>query len=58
MGGRPYEAVDVDGILLADAVRAAHGLQVVLRVPIRVEDDHRVGGGQVVAAKLEIESNV
>jgi hypothetical protein len=32
--------VDVDGLRLADAVRARHGLQVILGVPVRVEDNH------------------
>mmetsp|Transcript_34656 Transcript_34656/g.115829 ORF Transcript_34656/g.115829 Transcript_34656/m.115829 type:complete len:237 (+) Transcript_34656:433-1143(+) len=32
---------------LADPVRAIHRLQVHLRVPVAVEQDHRVGGGEV-----------
>ena len=48
-GPRGEEAVDVDRLRLADAVRARHGLEIVLRVPVRVEDDDGVGGGQVDA---------
>jgi hypothetical protein len=44
-----HKAVDVDQRLLADAVGARHRLQVVLRVPVRVEDDDGVGCGQVDA---------
>mmetsp|Transcript_14155 Transcript_14155/g.36672 ORF Transcript_14155/g.36672 Transcript_14155/m.36672 type:complete len:348 (+) Transcript_14155:1754-2797(+) len=43
------KAVDVHRVLLPDAVRTAHGLQVVLGVPVRVKDDDRVGGGEVDA---------
>ena len=39
--------VDVDGGVLADAVSTGHGLQVVLRVPVRVKDDDRVSRGQI-----------
>ena len=45
-GARP---VDVDGLGLADAVGARHGLQVVLGVPVGVEDDDSVSRGQVDA---------
>lgn len=45
-GGIP---VDVDSLGLADAVGARHGLQVVLGVPVRVEDDDGVRRGQVDA---------
>mmetsp|Transcript_65506 Transcript_65506/g.115578 ORF Transcript_65506/g.115578 Transcript_65506/m.115578 type:complete len:203 (+) Transcript_65506:406-1014(+) len=41
------QTVDGDVFLLADAVAARHGLDVVLRVPITVEDDHRVRRSQV-----------
>lgn len=41
------QTVDLDGVRLSDAVAARLCLQVVLRVPIRVEDNHRVGGDQV-----------
>ena len=47
------EAVDVDRLRLPDAVRARHRLEIVLRVPVRVEDDDRVGGGQVDAWRRE-----
>ena len=43
------EAVDVDELLLPDAVAARLRLQVVLRVPVRVEDDHRVRRREVDA---------
>tara|TARA_B100000768_G_C11156957_1_gene322813 strand:- start:56 stop:430 length:375 start_codon:yes stop_codon:yes gene_type:complete len=36
-------------VLLPDAVRARHRLQVHLRVPVRVEEDDRVGALQVEA---------
>mmetsp|Transcript_19101 Transcript_19101/g.34157 ORF Transcript_19101/g.34157 Transcript_19101/m.34157 type:complete len:327 (-) Transcript_19101:913-1893(-) len=41
------EAVDVDVLLLPNTMCACHGLQVVLRVPVAVEYDDRVGGGEV-----------
>ena len=43
------ELVHLHGLGLADAVHARHGLHVVLRVPVRVEDDHGVGGREVDA---------
>ena len=43
----PHTPVNVDHILLADAVGASLGLQVVLRIPVRVENDDRVRRGQV-----------
>ena len=43
------EPVDVDRLGLADAVAARLGLDVVLRVPVGVVDDHRVGGDEVDA---------
>ena len=43
------EAEDLDSLGLPDAVRARHRLHVVLRVPVGVEDDARVGGDQVDA---------
>mmetsp|Transcript_31084 Transcript_31084/g.59984 ORF Transcript_31084/g.59984 Transcript_31084/m.59984 type:complete len:315 (-) Transcript_31084:1667-2611(-) len=44
-----HKPVDVHRVLLADAVRAGHGLQVVLRVPVAVKDDHRVRRREVDA---------
>ena len=41
------EAVYDDGSCLTDAVGAVLGLEVLLRVPIGVEEDDRVGGGEV-----------
>ena len=41
------ETVDNDGAGLADAVGAVLGLQVLLRVPVRVEEDDRVGGREI-----------
>ena len=46
---RGHEAVDVDGLLLADAVGPVHGLQVRLGVPVRVVEHDRVRGLQVDA---------
>ena len=43
------ESVDVDRVLLPDPVRARHRLEVVLRVPVRVEDDDGVGRREVDA---------
>ncbi len=44
-GGNEAEDLDVAG--LADAVGAILGLQVVGRVPVRIDDDDFVGGGDV-----------
>lgn len=41
------EAVDVDRALLANAVGAVHGLQILHRVPVVLEEDDRVGAGEV-----------
>ena len=41
------EAVDDDGSCLADAVGAVLRLKVLLRVPVRVEEDDRVGRREV-----------
>ena len=43
------ESVDGDISLLADSVGSVHGLQVDLRVPVRVKHDHDVGCMQVDA---------
>mmetsp|Transcript_4005 Transcript_4005/g.11635 ORF Transcript_4005/g.11635 Transcript_4005/m.11635 type:complete len:291 (+) Transcript_4005:992-1864(+) len=40
---------DEDGLGLTDPVAPVHGLQVLLRVPVRIVDDHGVRGGQVDA---------
>ena len=37
------EAIDIDMILLADPVCSCHSLQVSLRIPVAVEDDHGIG---------------
>ena len=39
--------IDVDSLCLADTVRARHGLQIVLGVPVAVKDDDRVCRRQV-----------
>lgn len=41
--------VDVDSVFLADPVGPRHGLQVVLGIPVTVEDNHSVSSGQVDA---------
>ena len=46
---RSREPEDEHGPLLADAVAAVHGLEVVVRVPVRVVDDDGIRGGQVDA---------
>lgn len=43
------EFIDVDGLGLADAVGAVHGLVVVLGVPVHVVQDDDVGGYEVYA---------
>lgn len=43
------QTIHVHLVLLTDAVCAVHGLQVHLRVPVGVEQDHGVGSGQVDA---------
>ena len=48
-GAAGQESVDVDRVLLPDPVRAGHRLEVVLRVPVRVEDDDGVGRREVDA---------
>ena len=47
-GGRRCRCT-FDPLCLSDAVRASHRLQVVLGVPIGVEEHARVGGGEVDA---------
>lgn len=37
------QTVNVDVTLLTDSVRSRHSLEIVLRVPIAIEDDDRVG---------------
>lgn len=41
---------------LSDAMRASQRLQVVVRVPVRVVDDHRVGRGQVDALPASVQA--
>lgn len=41
------QAVHVDHVLLADAVRAVHGLQVLHGVPVVLHEDHGVRARQV-----------
>lgn len=48
-GGPCGEAVDDDGPRLPDAVAPVLGLEVLLRVEVGVEQDDRVGGGEVDA---------
>ena len=42
-----HQPEDLDLLLLSYSVRPAYGLQVVLRVPVAIEDDHSVGCLQV-----------
>ena len=42
-----HELVHLHGLRLADAMAAGHRLHVVLRVPVGVVDDDRVGGRQI-----------
>ena len=49
VGAARDEAVDAHLLRLADAVAPRHALHVVLRVPVRVVQNDRVGGGQVDA---------
>mmetsp|Transcript_13234 Transcript_13234/g.26463 ORF Transcript_13234/g.26463 Transcript_13234/m.26463 type:complete len:203 (+) Transcript_13234:97-705(+) len=44
LGDQP---VDVDDVLLADTVRAVHGLEVAHRIPIMLDEDHSVSAGEV-----------
>lgn len=48
-GALADEAVHGDLLGLAQAVRAVHGLLVYCGVPVRVVEDHRVGGREVDA---------
>lgn len=41
------EPIDVDGLLLSNPVRAAHSLQIVLRVPVGIEYDHGICRGKI-----------
>lgn len=42
-----YPPVDIDHVLLANAMSAGLCLEVVLGIPVRVEDDDRIGRRQV-----------
>jgi hypothetical protein len=52
-----HQPVDGDRPLLADAVRAAHGLVFGGRVPPGVDDDHVVGRGQVQAEAAGLQAD-
>lgn len=41
------DAVDVDYLLLTDTMRAVHGLNVLLRVPVMLDEDDRISTSQV-----------
>ena len=43
------EAVDIDDLLLTDAMRTVHGLGVVRRIPIVVIENNRIGSREVDA---------
>ena len=47
IGLRGDQTVHLHFLLLADSMGTRSGLHVVLRVPVRIEDDHDVGAGQV-----------
>ena len=48
--GRPVRRLETGSHLgLSNAVRAIHGLQVLHGVPVVLEENHRVGAGQVEA---------
>ena len=47
VGALGAQLVDLDGLGLADAVDARHGLDVRLRVPVAVVQDHRVRSEEV-----------
>ena len=44
---RRSESKDVHGFRLADAVTTIHRLHVLVRIPVAVVDDHRVGRREV-----------
>ncbi len=46
---RLHSPVDVDSLSLPNAMGSGHGLQVVLWIPVAVEDDDRVCSGQIDA---------
>lgn len=49
------QAVYVDDLALADAVRAVHGLQVLHGVPVVLHEDHRVRARQVQTEAAHLE---
>ena len=48
------EPVHVDDLLLAEAVRAVHGLQVLARVPVVLHEDDRVGAREREAEAADL----
>ena len=42
-----YKPINVDDLLLANSVGAIHGLQILHRIPIVLDEDDRIGSRQV-----------
>lgn len=53
-GASGYKSVNVDDLLLADSVSAIHGLQILHRIPIVLDEDDRVGSRQVQSQPADL----